>query len=111
VVEIGRRLAERVPGPTPNEWEFSMYVSIHHDIHDPDLFKEKVNQMSPPPRSLRRHQFLTAVDLRGATCLWEAPSVDELRDYIDPQLEPASTQRYLAVNAERAIGLPMNQSA
>ena len=88
-----------------------MYVSIHHDIHDADLFKEKVNQMSPPPETLQRHQFFTAVDLRGATCLWEAPSIEELRDYIDPQLEPASTQHYLSINEDRAVGLPVSQLA
>jgi len=88
-----------------------MFVAIFHDIHDQDLFKDKVNRMSPPPDSLRRHQFLAATDLSGATCLWEAPSIDAIRDYIDPQLEPASTQTYLQVNEERAVGLPQSQTA
>jgi hypothetical protein len=65
--------------------------------------------MAPPPESLRRHQFLTATDLTRAVCLWEAPAVDDLRDYLDPQLEPASTQTYLQVNEERAVGLPESQ--
>ena len=86
-----------------------MFVAIHHEIHDRGLFKEKVNSMSPPPESLRRHQFLTATDLTRAACLWEAPSVDALRDYIDPSLEPASTQTYFAVHEERAVGLPERQ--
>jgi len=88
-----------------------MFVAIYHDIHDRDLFKVKVNQMTPPSERLRRHQFLTATDLSCATCLWEAPTVDELRTYIDPQLEPASTQTYLQVNEERAVGLPASQLA
>ena len=86
-----------------------MFIAIHHDIHDPALFKQKVNRMTPPPESLRRHQFLTATDVSAAACLWEAPSVDDLRDYIDPQLEPASTQTYLEINEERAVGLPERQ--
>lgn len=88
-----------------------MFVAIYHEIHNKDLFKEKVNQMTPPPESLRRHQFLTATDLTGAACVWEAPSVDALRDYLDPQLEPASTQTYIEVNEERAVGLPARQLA
>ncbi|MDP8971058.1 MAG: hypothetical protein M3N52_11295 [Actinomycetota bacterium] len=88
-----------------------MFIAIYHEIHDQDLFKEKVNLMAPPPASLRRHQFLTATDLIRAACLWEAPSVDALRDYIDPQLEPASTQTYIQVNEERAVGLPERQLA
>jgi hypothetical protein len=88
-----------------------MFVAIFHDIHDPELFKQKVNQMSPPPETFVRHHFLTAIDLSGATCLWDVPSVDALRDYVDPQLEPASTQTYLEVNEERAVGLPERQQA
>ena len=88
-----------------------MFVAIYHEIHDSELWKEKVNQMAPPPESLRRHQFLTATDLTKAACLWEAPSVDELRDYIDPSLEPASTQIYFPVYEERAVGLPESQLA
>lgn len=88
-----------------------MFIAIYHEVHDQGLFKEKVNVMAPPPESLRRHQFLTATDLTRAACLWEAPSVDALRDYIDPQLEPASTQTYIEVNEARAVGLPERQLA
>jgi hypothetical protein len=86
-----------------------MYVAIHHEIHDQDLFKQKVNSMAPPPEGLRRHQFFAATDLARAACLWEAPSIDPLRDYIDGSLEPASTQTYFAINEERAVGLPASQ--
>lgn len=86
-----------------------MYVYVQHQVHDRDLFKEKVNQMAPPPDGLARHQFFTATDLAAAACLWEAPSIDDLRDYIDPSLEPASTQTYFQVYEERAVGLPESQ--
>jgi hypothetical protein len=88
-----------------------MFVAIHHEIHDRELWKQKVNQMAPPPDSLRRHQFLTSTDIALAACLWEAPSIDELRDYIDPSLEPASTQTYFQVYEERAVGLPEHKLA
>lgn len=86
-----------------------MFVSIHHQIHDEQLWKQKVNAMAPPPASLRRHQLLTSVDLTEAACLWEAPSIEELRNYIDPSLEPASTQGYFQVYEERADGLPTSE--
>lgn len=88
-----------------------MFVAIQHQIHDQQLFKQKVNSMAPPPEQLRRHQFLTATDLSHAACLWESPSVDLLRDYIDGSLEPASTQTYFAINEDRAVGLPESQLA
>jgi hypothetical protein len=88
-----------------------MFVAIYHEIHDREQFKQKVNAMAPPPQELRRHQFFTATDLSCAACLWEAPSVDDLRDYIDGSLVPASTQTYFAVNERRAVGLPESQPA
>lgn len=86
-----------------------MFISIHHEIHDPEQFRQKVNAMAPPPPHLRRHQFLAAADLTAATCLWEAPAIAPLRSYIDGSLEPASTQTYFEVNADRAVGLPASQ--
>ncbi len=88
-----------------------MFIAITHDIHDTAEFKRRVNAMAPPPPQLRRHQFLTATDLTRAACLWEAPSIAPLRDYIDGSLEPASTQTYFAVNEDRAVGLPVSQLA
>ena len=86
-----------------------MFIAIHHEIHDRDEFKDKVNRMAPPPPGLRRHQFFAASDLTRATCLWEARAVGPLRDYIDGSLEPASTQTYFAINEQRAVGLPDRQ--
>lgn len=83
-----------------------MFIVIHHEIHDQTEFKDKVNRMAPPPQGLQRHQFFTAENLTRATCLWEAPSIGPLRDYIDGSLEPASTQTYFAVKEDRAVGLP-----
>ncbi len=88
-----------------------MFIAIHHEIHDRQQFRERANRMGPPPPTLRRYQFFAATDLRRAACLWEAPSVDALRDYIDPALEPASAQTYFPVNEEHAQGLPERQLA
>lgn len=83
-----------------------MFVSIHHQIHDGTLWKAKIVAMPRPPAGLRRQQFLTSTDFTQTACLWETPSIDELRGYIDPSLEPASTQTYFQVYEERAVGLP-----
>ncbi|MCW4354220.1 class I SAM-dependent methyltransferase [Hoyosella sp. YIM 151337] len=86
-----------------------MFVSVHHEIHDQELFSEKVSRMPPAPDTMCRHQFVTALDHTEAACLWEVHSIDELRSYIDPALEPSSTQRYFQVFEEQAVGLPGSQ--
>jgi hypothetical protein len=37
------------------------------------------------------------------------PSIEKLRNDIDPALEPASTQTYFQVREQRSVGLPVSQ--
>lgn len=83
-----------------------MFIAIEHEIHDPRQFQECAEQVFPLPDGLHVHQFLPASDLSRAVCLYEAASVDAVRDYLDSALGTASTQRYFPVAEEHAIGLP-----
>ncbi|MFY0991890.1 hypothetical protein [Halomonas sp. C05BenzN] len=88
-----------------------MFIAIQHDIHDPARFQQCAERVFPLPEELLVHQFLPADDLSQAVCLYEAPSLARLRDYLEPVLGDASTQRYFAVAEEPAIGLPARQLA
>lgn len=83
-----------------------MYIAILHEIHDATRFQQRAQCVFPLPNGLCVHHFLPAADLSEAACLYEAPSVEELRDYIDGTLGDASTQRYFPIAEEHAIGLP-----
>ena len=88
-----------------------MFITIIHEIHDPKQFQECAQRVFPLPEGLHVHQFLPATDMRQAACLYEAPSVDQLRDYIDGTLGKASSQRYFPVNEQHAVGLPVTSVA
>ncbi len=81
-------------------------IAIEHDIHDPDQFQKCAEDVFPLPADLHVHQFFPAVDMSRAVCLYEAPSVDQLSNYLDGTLGESSTQLYFPVNTEHAIGLP-----
>lgn len=83
-----------------------MFIAIEHEIHDPELFQECAEDVFPLPEDLHVHQFFPAKDMSRATCLYEAPSVEQLSNYLDGKLRQASTQQYFPVNEEPAIGLP-----
>jgi len=83
-----------------------MFIAIEHEIHDSDAFQEGAQRVYPLPEDLQVHQFLPASDFSRAVCLFEAPSVDQLRDHIDGTLGESSTQRYFRVAEDNAIGLP-----
>lgn len=88
-----------------------MFIAIAHDIHNPQKFQARAEEVFPLPEDLHVHQFFPAGDLSRAVCLYEAPSIDRLRDYLDGKLGDASTQRYFRVAEGEAIGLPQHQIA
>lgn len=88
-----------------------MFIAIEHDIHDSQKFQTCAEAVFPLPDDLHVHHFLPATDLSRAACLYEAPSVGRLRDYLDGKLGDASTQRYFPIAEGAAIGLPQHQVA
>lgn len=88
-----------------------MFIAIEHTIHDPASFQSRGEQVFPLPEDLHVHHFLPAADFSRAACLYEAPSLEQLREHLDSKLGDASTQRYFAVADNAAIGLPAQQLA
>lgn len=83
-----------------------MFIVIQHQIHHPEKFQQCAKSVFPLPEELHVHQFLPAPDMKKAVCLYEAPSVERLSQYLDTKLNEASTQHYYPVLTEHAIGLP-----
>ena len=85
-----------------------MHVVAIHRITDPEKFfsmdAEEVAGGGPP--GVQGRQFFPSTDRSQAACLWEADSVDALRDYLDPATAGVSENTYFEVDAERAMGLP-----
>jgi hypothetical protein len=85
-----------------------MHIVALHRITDPDRFysmnAEEVAGGGPP--GVQGRQFFPATEANTAVCLWEAPSIDSLRDYLDPATAGASENTYFEVDVERAMGLP-----
>lgn len=82
-----------------------MFIAIEFGVHKPAEFQECADKVFPLPQGLYVHQF-PATDLSRAVCRYEAPSVEQLRDYLDNALGDSSTQRYFPFAEEQAIGLP-----
>jgi hypothetical protein len=88
-----------------------MFIAIEHDIHDPQVFQRRGETVFPLPEDLTVHHFLPTEDLTRAWCLYEAPSIDRLRGYLDGKLGDCSTQRYFPVHEEVAMGLPQRAAS
>jgi hypothetical protein len=58
------------------------------------------------PSDVRLHQVLPNADGSASVCLWEAPSVDQVRRLVEGAVGPFSSNTYYEVAQTGAVGLP-----
>jgi hypothetical protein len=91
---------------------FPMFIGVIHRINDADAaFSRGERMIQDAPAGLTGREFYPAKDLTTATCLWEAESVDALREYIDSTLGDSSENTYFEIKTEMAAGLPKEEAA
>jgi hypothetical protein len=83
-----------------------MKVGVIHRISDPETAQSNGQSLFEPHEGVQLLQFLPSQDFSTATCIWEADSVDTVRDLVDTTLGDASEQTYYEVNSEQAVGVP-----
>ena len=94
-----------------------MIVAIRHNITDPKKWEEAGGKILPMiqegrlPKGLKALSYLPGVDGRRAECVWEAGSVEDLKRFLDPLTAPAAHNEYIPINAEQAMGLPVEEHA
>ena len=92
-----------------------MHAVIHHFINDPVKWEKGVQSImslmgqGKLPKGLKALEYLPSVDGRKADCVWEADSLDSLRQFIDHETSGAARNEYFEVNVDGAIGLPKGE--
>jgi hypothetical protein len=83
-------------------------IVVQHRITDPEKFFGLTAEVTEnTPAGVRPLQFCPSQDRTQAVCLWEAGSVDALREYLDSIAGTDVTENsYFAVDDEYAFGLP-----
>ena len=81
-----------------------MHVGVIHRISDPEAFeraeREAVEAGLPEGVGLPVHA--ATPDHSIAICIWEAPSVDAVRDLVESAVGPYSENEYYEVNLQSA---------
>jgi hypothetical protein len=84
-----------------------MYVLVHHDVHDPSGFWSTAEEAIPAiPEGLQLHQVIPAKNGSCATCLWEADSVQAVKDFLEPALADKATNRYSEAENREGVAMP-----
>lgn len=83
-----------------------MYVVVQHGIKDPQAAfarGERLIKNEGAPTGVRGLQFYPSRDGSAVTCLWEAPSVEAIQQYVDSTLGDSSANICYEVDAEQAF--------
>jgi hypothetical protein len=91
------------------------YIVAIHDISDPDRFWAWTSAEPPGelPPGVTLHSVYPRDDGLRAVCLWEAPSVDAVREILDAGSGDAARNEYFEVAPQHpgTIGLPTQSQA
>lgn len=83
-----------------------MYVIIQHSINAPKKFWEIVKGVTKVPEGMKLHSTLPSGDGRKAVCIWQAPSLTSVKNFVEPAVGALSSNEYFEVNEKNAMGLP-----
>lgn len=91
-----------------------MYVVVHHWFKNTEAALSrgmKLIKNEGAPSGVQGLQFYPHKDGSGATCLWEAPAVAPLQEYVDGVLGDSSDNKCFEIHAElgfsrQPLGIP-----
>lgn len=89
--------------------EAAVFVIVDHTIVDLEFWT--IARSMTIPEHLELHQIMPSSSQTRAVCLWQADSVDAVRDFIEPAVGHISRNGYFAVEAAHAVGLPTSAAA
>jgi hypothetical protein len=82
-----------------------MYVLVQHTISDPSAFWNAADPNTISPKIKLHHTFPTADGTR-AVCIWEAESVDTVRNALEPLIGKISRNEYFTVENREGFARP-----
>jgi hypothetical protein len=82
-----------------------MYILVQHTITDPATFWDIADPRTLSPAAKLHHTFPTPDGTR-AVCLWEAESVDAVRNLLEPLIGPVSRNEYFVVENREGFAVP-----
>jgi hypothetical protein len=82
-----------------------MYVVVQHTISDPAAFWNSADPTTLSP-DLKLHHTFPTPDGSRAVCVWEAESVETLRNSLEPLIGRVSRNEYFTVENREGFAKP-----
>ena len=87
-----------------------MHAIAIHTISDREKFWAGAQNLEVPT-GLTLHSTIGNQDGTKAVCVWEADSLDSIREFLEPATEGMSTNEYFEANEQYSMGLPARAGA
>jgi hypothetical protein len=81
-----------------------MYVLVQHTISDPASFWNDADPRTLP--KVKLHHTFPTPDGTRAVCIWEADTVEALRNLLEPMVGKVSRNEYFAVENREGFVFP-----
>ena len=90
-----------------------MIIAVKHTILDQDKFfgEEAQKFLSSVPNDVKLHNSYALSGGKEVICIWEAASIDKVRDLMDPATKDISKNEYFEVDQQRSLNLPQLRKA
>jgi hypothetical protein len=82
-----------------------MFIVVQHTISEPAVFWNAADATALPPEIKLHHTFPTPDGTR-AVCIWEAASIDALRNMLEPLIGKVSRNEYFQVENREGLARP-----
>jgi len=83
-----------------------MYVLVQHSISDPAIFWNTADPRNNLPPNVKLHHTFPTPDGTRAVCIWEAESVDAVRNFLDPLFGKVTRNEYFTVENTEGFARP-----
>lgn len=83
-----------------------MFVLVQHTISEPATFWNAADPRANLPPKVKLHHTFPTPDGKRAVCIWEAESVNAVRDYLDPLTSKVSRNEYFTVENKEGFARP-----
>jgi hypothetical protein len=89
-----------------------MQVGIHHTINDAQKWEQTKNsvmskiQSNTLPPGVKPVLFIPGTNHKVTFCVWEADSLETVRNFIDRESGSAARNEYFEIDVKNSMGLP-----
>ena len=83
-----------------------MFIVVQHSISDPSVFWNRADPRDSLPKDVTLHHTFPTPDGTRAVCVWEADSIEAVRNVLEPMSAGVSRNEYFQVENREGFVRP-----